>query len=267
MTARASVAALAQVLLAACMVVLAGCVTIGDARRPIGTILVPATQTASERTLLVVLPGFGNDAEDMQARGLAEAVHAAWPEADVMLTSATFAYYRARNIVERLQRDIIEPARAQGYRHIWLAGASIGAMGVVFYEYQHPGELAGLVLLAPWLGGRDVHDDIRSAGGIASWEPGERPVAIDDANFERELWRVVHGWSADVEQAGRVWLICGAEDRLIGTSRLMAPALPDAHYVELPEGAHDWPTFLAATERIIRDMRRSAALTGIASAP
>src|SRR3546814_2428360 len=88
----------------------------------------------------------------MQKHDIAAAVHQRWAEADVLLTSATFAYYKERNIVERLQQDIIAPARAQGYQHIWLAGASIGGMGVLFYEHEHPGELDGLVLLAPWLG-------------------------------------------------------------------------------------------------------------------
>src|SRR3546814_13006534 len=77
----------------------------------------------------------------MQKHDIAAAVHQRWAEADVLLTSATFAYYKERNIVERLQQDIIAPARAQGYQHIWLAGASIGGMGVLFYEHEHPGEL------------------------------------------------------------------------------------------------------------------------------
>lgn len=231
-----------------------GCITIGDATRPIASVLVRAPQPASERALVVVLPGFGNAAEDMQERGIAKAVHQHWPQADVLLTSATFAYYRERNIVERLQADVIAPARAQGYRQIWLAGASIGAMGVLFYEHEYPDTLDGLVLLAPWAGDRELLDEIRAAGGVAQWQPGEAPVSIDGDNYQRELWRVVKRWGQDPDRRQRVWLICGDQDRLLQTSRLIAPVLPESHYIEIP-GAHDWKTFIQATERVISEIR------------
>src|SRR3546814_11854205 len=115
----------------------------------------------------------------MQKHDIAAAVHQRWAEADVLLTSATFAYYKERNIVERLQQDIIAPARAQGYQHIWLAGASSGGMGVLFYEHAHPGELDGLVPLAPWLGDRDMLADIAKAGGGPGWAPGPGPGPVD----------------------------------------------------------------------------------------
>ncbi|HEX4914473.1 MAG TPA: hypothetical protein VFV51_10965 [Vicinamibacterales bacterium] len=235
-----------------------GCITIGDASRPIASVLVPAPQPASERTLVVVLPGFGNAAEDMQEQGIAKAVHQHWAQADVLLTSATFAYYKERNIVARLQADVIEPARAKGYRQIWLAGASIGAMGVLFYEHEYPDALDGIVLLAPWAGDRDLIDEIAAAGGVKLWQPGAVPAAIDGDNYQREMWRVVKRWSEDARRRQRVWLICGDQDRLLPTSRLIAPALPDSHYIEIP-GAHDWRTFIQATQRIISEIRKAPA--------
>lgn len=247
-----------RLLLALVVAQLGACVTIGDASKPIATLLAPAPQPDGERALVVVLPGFGNAAEDLQAHGIAEAVHAHWPQADVILTSATFAYYKQRNIVERLHEDVIAPARAQGYRRIWLAGASIGGMGVVFYEHQHPGAMDGLVLLAPWLGDRNTLDEIAQAGGVAQWTPGPPPEAIDNDNYERELWRVIKRWSDEPSTATRVWLICGDNDRLLRTSQLVSAALPPSHYTQLP-GGHDWKTFLAATERIIQLMRQSPA--------
>lgn len=249
---RAALRALLSLLTA---VAVAGCVTIGDAGKPIGSILVAAPQPSSERTLVVVLPGFGNAAEDMREQGIDKAVHRSWPQADVLLTSATFAYYKERNIVERLQADVIAPARAQGYRQIWLAGASIGGMGVLFYEHEYPGAVDGLVLMAPWAGDHELIDEIRAAGGVTQWQPGEIPVVVDGDNYQREMWRVVKRWSEDSQSRQRVWLICGDEDRLLQTSRLIAPALPESHYVEIP-GAHDWKTFIQATERVIGEIRK-----------
>lgn len=234
---------------------LTACFTIGNAKRPIASILVPATKPGMERTLIVVLPGFGNDAKSMQKHDIGKAVHQRWAEADVLLTSATFAYYKERNIVERLQQDIIAPARAQGYQHIWLAGASIGGMGVLFYEHEHPGEMDGLVLLAPWLGDSDMLDEIRKAGGVSGWEPGPLPATVDGDNYQRELWRVVKRWSQDPAEADRVWLICGTDDRMFPTARLIEPVIPASHSIEVPGGGHDWKTFVTATDQIIGRIR------------
>ena len=119
--------------------------------------------------------------------------------------------------------------------------------------------MTGLVLLAPWLGSSDTLDQIRKAGGIRQWHPAPRPVAVDNDNYQRELWRVAKDWSQDTALAARVWRICGKDDRLLPTSRLLATVLPPSHYLELPGGAHNWSTFIAATDKIIERLRQSAA--------
>jgi len=221
---------------------LTGCLSFGDYREPIAKIVVPATAPGPERTLVIVLPGFGADAEGLKEHGIAEAVHRSWPQADVALTSATFDYYKHRNIIDRLDQDVIEPARRDGYRKIWIAGASVGAMGVLFYEYAHPGEITGFILMAPWLGSSSLQKEISDAGGVRSWDPGPKPAAIDNDNYQREMWRVVKDWSADPKRAEQVWLICGTEDRMLEGSRLLAQALPADHFIQIP-GGHHWETF------------------------
>ena len=54
---------------------------------------------------------------------------------------------------------MIAPARARGYAGVWLAGASMGGMGTLLYERSRPGELDGLVLLAPYLGDRGLLEE------------------------------------------------------------------------------------------------------------
>src|SRR6266571_6835960 len=89
---------------------LAGCFTIGNSKVPIGTVTVPALRPGAERTLVIVLPGFGDDAQDMRNHGLAEVIRESWPETDVLLTSATFAYYRDGRLVQRLHDEIVGPS-------------------------------------------------------------------------------------------------------------------------------------------------------------
>jgi pimeloyl-ACP methyl ester carboxylesterase len=234
---------------------LAGCVAIGDEERPIDTVVVPSPRDAPAADVIVVLPGFGADAEDLQDHGVAQAIHRGWPQADVMLTSATFAYYVHGVLVERLEQDVIRPARAR-YRNVWLAGASVGGMGAILYERHHPRQLAGLVLFAPWLGDGKILDEVRAAGGVRGWEPGAVPAKIDGDTYQREMWRVIKGWSQDPAAARRVWAVVGTEDRLLEADRLLAAALPAGHYMEVA-GGHTWTAWLTAAEQVIARIRAS----------
>ncbi|MGH8504713.1 MAG: alpha/beta fold hydrolase [Stenotrophobium sp.] len=245
-------------ILLAITAMLAGCITIGDADDPIASILVPATQPAAQHPLVVVLPGFGADDEDMQKHDIGAAIHETWPQADVLLTSATFAYYTRRNIVQRLDDDVITPARQKGYQQIWLAGASVGGMGVLFYEYAHPGAMTGLILLAPWLGSSDLQKKIRDAGGVRQWDPGPVPAVVDNDNYQQEMWRVIKRWSEDPAAAQRVWMICGADDRMLKGDQLLATALAPSHFMVIP-GSHNWETFLRAASLISAQINQPAA--------
>lgn len=241
--------ALLTLLLAA----LNGCFVFGNEKEPITAVLIPAVQAGPATEVVIVLPGIGADAKKMEDHGVAESIHKSWPQADVLLTNATFAYYVHNVLVEKLHADVIEPAR-QRYKKVWLAGASVGGMGAVLYERSYPREMAGIVLFAPWLGDSDLQDEIRKAGGVAKWDPGALPEKVDGDNYQREMWRVVHGWSQDPNDAQRVWMVCGKDDRLLEANRLLATAIPASHYVEV-EGGHSWEAWLTAAELIIAKIR------------
>ncbi|HEY6240922.1 MAG TPA: alpha/beta hydrolase-fold protein [Burkholderiales bacterium] len=236
---------------------LAGCFTIGDSKVPIGTVPVAASRPSAERTLVIVLPGLGDDAGDLQTHGIAGAIHDSWPEADVLLTSATFAYYRDGRLVPRLHEEIVEPA-LHTYRRIWLAGASLGGMGALLYERDHPGELTGLVLFAPFLGNRELLDEIRAAGGPRNWDPGPLPEEMSGDNYQRQVWKMVKGWADRPELAHRVWLAIGTSDYLINDVRLLEPELPAAHRLEMP-GGHTWSLWISSAKEIFSRIRLESA--------
>lgn len=234
--------------------ILSGCFAIGDSRQPIETLAVGAPRPAAERTLFIVLPGFGVDAREMLERGVATTVHASWPETDVLLTSATFAYYRDGRLLGRLHEEIVLRARREGYRRIWLAGASMGGMGALMYEREHPGELVGVVLFAPFLGENKLLREIRAAGGVRSWDPGPLPSEMNGDNYQRQVWKMVKEWSARPELARRVWLACGTEDSLIDGARLLAQQLPEGRFLEHP-GGHTWSAWLGAAQVVLPRVR------------
>jgi hypothetical protein len=84
--------------------------------------------------------------------------------------------------------EILQPARMQGYRSIWLAGASMGDTGTLLYDAAYPGSLDGLVLFAPYLGDEALLREFCDAGGIARWQPGP-PQSVTADTWQRELWR------------------------------------------------------------------------------
>lgn len=228
------------------MACLASCGPRGNPSIAVPTAFVPAPHTAQR--LVVVLPGRGDDLKALARSGIADAIQGAWPDADVVLTELAMGYYRAGVAPKRLHEDVIAPARARGYREVWLLGASLGGMGVLLYDRAYPGELDGLVLLAPYLGGRPIQDEITAAGGLVQWNAG--PVqALDADTVQRELWRHMQGWSLDPAKASRVWLAYGDTDRLRHAMPLITPSL-DSRHVLVRNGGHAWSVWSPATAEI-----------------
>lgn len=241
---------------------LGGCVfMIGDEREPLGTEFEPAPRVEGADTLVVVLPGVVDDDETLKKRNIHHAIQDAWPGADVMLVGATYPYYRHNTLVPRLHDEIIVPARKR-YAHLWLVGGSLGGLGAMMYEHDHPGEVTGLVLFAPWLGDAGVIDEIRKAGGLASWDPGRLPPRVDGRNFHRQVWRMVRDWRRHPGHARRVWLACGSDDfRMLEAARMVAAQLPEGHYMERP-GGHNWEFWHATAGDLFRRVRESLTVAG-----
>ncbi|HEY3644073.1 MAG TPA: alpha/beta hydrolase-fold protein [Gammaproteobacteria bacterium] len=218
--------------------VLLGCATLRKPTGPIPVQAIPAPQPGTGHPLVILLPGRGDDLDDLAKTGMAEVIQKAWPQADVLLAGATLNYYAEGKVQQRLHDEIIVPARARGYKEIWLAGASMGGMGALLYERTYPHDVSGIVLFAPYMGAPSLTREVAAAGGVAHWDPGPVPAALDGDNYQREIWRVVKGWQ-DPAEARRIWLVCGDSDRFIEAAKLISPLLPPGHFVEV-KGGHDW---------------------------
>jgi hypothetical protein len=228
--------------------ILFGCYPKGDPGKPVPTDFLPAPQPA--RRLVIVLPGRGDGLDGLQRAGIARAIQSQWPDADVILSGLAIGYYLQGNAIRRLHEEIVMPARTRGYREIWLLGASLGGLGALMYDGQWPGTVDGIVLMAPYLGEKPLLDEIAAAGGVARWDPGPVPTAINGDNFQRELWRQLQGWSRDPSLARNAWLAYGDRDSLRGTMPSLTPLLPPSHVLVL-HGGHAWSTWTPATRDIL----------------
>lgn len=228
-------------------VVLAGCSYLRRAREPMDAERFVVRGPAVARGAIVLLPGFGDRPAAFEKHGFVAALRRHAPQYDVIAADAHFGYYRAHSLVERLERDVIGPLRAQGYRELWLAGTSMGGFGAVAYAREHPARVAGLLLFAPYMGSSEVTDEVVKAGGLCKYRAPERYV--DDAQgFTRANFGFLRKLACEPGHVA-VWLAVGQSDRLLSANRILGSALPPQHFLT-PPGGHGWKVWTPALEQV-----------------
>jgi pimeloyl-ACP methyl ester carboxylesterase len=189
-------------------------------------------------TLIVLLPGIGDLAEDFERRGFIAEMRRHGISADALAIDAHYGYYASRAIHERLTQDVIASAREAGYEHIWLAGISLGGFGAASYAARNAENIAGLLLLAPYLGGAELVREITAAGGAGNWQPG----TVNEDDFQRGLWAWFKQNLDDAAAGLPVYLGYGERDMFESAHALLAELLPDRQVHVIP-GGHDWQTW------------------------
>jgi pimeloyl-ACP methyl ester carboxylesterase len=204
---------------------------------PIRTVNFEPSEYPKRRTLVVFLPGRGSGVRSFDEQGFVRELHRRNPDVDMIGVEAHIGYYLDRTLAKRLKEDVITPVQKLGYQRIWLVGISMGGLGALLYDTTYPGDLAGICLLAPYLGEGSLLEEIGRAGGLARWQP----VAAD-SDIEREIWGTLKAYLQGEKCAGRVYLGFGTRDRFAAADRFFAGLLPAGQVVSMP-GGHDWPTW------------------------
>jgi pimeloyl-ACP methyl ester carboxylesterase len=219
------------------LIALAGCATKPQpVTTPIDQIYFQSRANSSEN-LIVFLPGIGDEPEAFLDEGFVQAVRERNIDADLVAVRAHWGYYEKHMVVERLHQDVIVPARAKGYRHIWFVGISLGGWGSLQYVRQHANEIEGMLLLAPFLGEKKIFDEVIKAGGLDAWRP--------DLSDPWDDQRLVIAWLRDFKQSEsplKFHLSYGESDRFAKPLSWYATRLP-ASQVDVIPGGHDWRTW------------------------
>jgi len=186
------------------------------------------------RILLVMLPGYGIARDDFAQHGFIATLHERrWP-IDVVAARPDVDLYLDGSIAERLGADIVRPIR-RGAARLWFLGVSLGAMGALLYAQRHRGEVAGAILLAPFLGNPGLIAEVVAAGGLARLDHG----AVRPVDIERQLL----AWlKAKLPAAPALHVGYGRSDRFARAAALLADTLPAGRAI-VTEGGHDWPTW------------------------
>jgi len=240
----------------------AGCAALRPATVPLRAVdLVRSAGNAHGRCLAVLLPGRRDEPEKFRDAGFVRAVENRKLRLDLVAVDAHLGYYRARTVVDRLRQDVIAPARAAGYDTIWIAGPSLGGLGGLLYLRDHPGDLAGVFAIAPYLGEASVIDEIERAGGPTQWHP---PATIAENDVGRELWSWLGPWAgaAQPEPSIPLHLGWGTADAFDRANRMLAGLLPPER-VYTAAGGHDWKVW----ERLWEEFLDRTMAAGSCAAP
>jgi pimeloyl-ACP methyl ester carboxylesterase len=191
-------------------------------------------QSCGERAgqLIVMLPGLYDLPADFVDQGFVQAVRERQLDADITLLDAHVGYYNERQIVERLRSEVIAPARAQGYKRIWLVGISLGGLGSLLYTQAHPQDITGFYAMAPFLGDKTTVNDVAQQG-LALWQPGQpEPMG-------KPAWQLAQAYLKGAHDLPQGYVGYGENDRFAQAHAMFATALPLGHrYVA--SGGHDW---------------------------
>lgn len=208
--------------------------------------IVPAPGRCASRpdTLLVLLPGSWSLPEDFQREGFVAAARQRHLAADLWLVDAHVGYYRERSIVDRLRADVILPAQAQGYRHVWIGGISIGGFGALLYAEAHPEDIDGVIAIAPYLGSPKMAAVVTAAGGLAAFNPppGTSPPDDLDTPFWQGLREHFVTTAGPASPPLPLFLGYGLADRFVTSDDVLAHSLPPVR-IFTAEGDHDWPVW------------------------
>lgn len=186
----------------------------------------------AEKQLLVFLPGIAGKLSDFERYDFIRLLQQRYPAMDVALVDAHFAYYRQKIILDRLQNEVILPAKNKGYCKVHLAGISLGGYGSLLYMREYGDQfVSSFSLLAPYLG------DARFYAHVL--DNTKKAEAVDD---ELNLWPWLS--SLTKEQKQLIYLAYGEQDKLLDGQNALASLLPGGHSFTMA-GKHRWPVWRA----------------------
>ncbi|MBN2254710.1 MAG: hypothetical protein JW736_03310, partial [Deltaproteobacteria bacterium] len=137
-----------------------------------------------------------------------------------------------------MKHHVIDPAKAGGYKHIYLLGTSLGGHAVLLYAMEYPEDIEGVFLFSPYISDPFVTGIITRAGGLDSW--GSCPPYAWE--YSCDLWESIRAYLSDPGRRESVFLGYGTGDRFVESCRILAGALPPAN-VFTTTGGHSWKTW------------------------
>jgi len=201
--------------------------------------------------LFILLPGRRDRASHFARHGFITIAQSRVPNLDCVAVNATIGYYLDGSVADRIQREIIAPSRGQ-HREIWIVGVSMGGLGAFWHESLYPGQVTGLILLAPFVGDdRKLFAEIDAAGGAAAWTATQSAsFEKRKASYQRDLWRFLGRLPSLADSRPQIWVAYGDRDRLLPGIERLKKVISPTRFLRLP-GGHTWDVWASGFDQIL----------------
>jgi len=207
-------------------------------KTPMDALVYQAKEVKNNKQLFVFLRGMGGSHKSFKKNGFVDAVRDRELPFDMVAPNTHLGYYNDRSLELRLKKDIIDPARARGYKKIWLVGISLGGMGSIFYVRKYPDDIEGVITIAPFLGSGAIVKEIEKVGGLKKWNPG----MYDEKDWQRLLWHWLKVYTRQDKDLPPLYIGYGQSDINSRAHKLLAEVLPREQVVMI-KGRHSNSTF------------------------
>jgi hypothetical protein len=258
-----------------------GCIAFRSTEGPMTVVEDKLACATRPSTLIVMLPGARDVPQDFFDQGFVKAVRDRHIQADMLLVDSHIAYYTKMQIIDRLEKEVVLPARARGYKTIWFAGISLGGYGTLLYSSKTARDyhlsvtpngpltggpkktIDGFFTMAPYMGSSKITRAITAQGGLRSANLAKAPdgsTAPD--NFDLVLWQWLQSYASLSSQSSSTvspsltptnpsaWLGWGSKDGFAEMNALLGDVLPNQQRIEEP-GGHDWPPWIAMWHKFL----------------
>lgn len=191
-----------------------------------------------KRSLVVLLPTMGGKGSHYETEGFLDEVWERGFEASIEVVDVKPSLYLGSRIVELLKTEVIEPAKSEGFKEIYLVGISLGGHGVLLYATKYPEDVDGVVVIAPFISGDTASEAIDDAGGLDTWEDCPFLAWTHACN----LWKALKVYVSNPRNQKKIVLGFGTEDIFVEQCRILAEVLPPEQVFTV-SGRHDWATW------------------------
>jgi pimeloyl-ACP methyl ester carboxylesterase len=220
--------------------ILSGCASNGDSKQPLTVNHYGVVHSAGQ--LVVFFPGINSPGEDFNNNNFLSPFIKKYPQTDILLVDTRLAYFNAGNIANRIQQEIVIPAKKAGYKNIWFVGTSLGGLGTLIYNKNYPGTIDGIVLIAPFLGEEDIVDSIQGYSSPDEWAREE----INNKSDAVQMWRYLINFNGQKINNNTIHvkliLAFGDGDRFNYAHQLLASLMESKNVYSKP-GGHNWSTW------------------------
>lgn len=218
--------------------VLATCALLIDVNKPVELVWDKTGKKTDK--LIIFFPGLYDTAEKFKDEEFFSIARKAGIKADMVSANVNVFHLIKEKVIERIESDVFQQAKSDGYKNIWLVGVSLGGLNSLLFYRKHSRDICGVVTLAPYVANTPLINDLKNAKDINNWQP----ISIDDKSVLEQKLQILWLWLKEQSLKNNlraVYLGYGNQDRYIDAIELFGKVLHKNNIINI-EGGHNWDT-------------------------